>query len=217
MSEVIPHYAIGGVVYRSTVHVSHMQSFVELLSVIGDRCDGIHYVHGSNLPADRASWLRQRIQGMNELGSRNTDLAISADSDSEFDGIHLAGQLHKANDMSVAVGIVPMLIGGGGEQTNVIDSGFRRYSVDGIKLHLTSNPNGADIHAGGFGLVVFNLNWFRRYWPLPTPERHSISSEYGEDIDMCLAVRRRGGRIIALAVDTVHHDMIGAERSKLYL
>ena len=60
--------------------------------------------------------------------------------------------------------------------------------------------------AGGFGVVIFNLDWFREHWPRPEPEHTDVTM--GEDLEFCLAVRRRGGVIRVVHVPTHHAEFV---------
>jgi hypothetical protein len=212
-------FVVGGVVYRSMVHTAHLGSVVNMVGasivrgndVLNERYLtflDLDYVHSSNLPVARADWLRRQVN--NATSAR---WAVSVDSDSEFDGASLYAYL--ADDPSPpAIVIVPMFCGGGGRRLNVV-MGDMRLSVESMTRRFAAEKPTVAITAGGFGVAAFYLPWFRGNWRDVRPERSSIDSVYGEDIDMCLAVARRGGRIGAVPIDSRHHDLIAADRSAL--
>jgi hypothetical protein len=214
-------FSFGGCVYRMQVDTRHAASLV-MLGVGACQTalrDGrpvphllaeIDYMHTSNLPQGRALWLRRQI----ENGNGALRWAISCDGDTSFDAAQLLDELHLV-DGQTAIGIAPVRIGGTASLCNInIDDADEQTSktIDGAApLHgrrvfsdeLQKVLDGdRQIASGGFGLVVFNLAWFRQAWPDPAPERVSIHT--GEDIEFCLSVRDRGGRIIALRVKTDH-------------
>lgn len=195
-------FTIGGVVYRSMVCTEHMGTVLGM-QTMGYTQDpvlsGLDYAHSSNLPAARSAWLRRQIGGTDQW-------AVSMDSDTWCS----ARQLHTAMlgvTGDIAIGIVPVIIGGTGRNgmLNIVRSDhMSRIRRD--ELDMSAGP--IEIACGGFGVAVFNLQWFRSHWPNPDSERVSASSEYGEDIEACLAVRRRGGSIYALKVDSWHKDFV---------
>lgn len=218
-------FVIGGVVYRSIVHTAHLGSILQTVSAsLVDLPEGvspptwhlgfdaIDYVHSSNLPTARAEWLRRQVN------DTTAEWAVSADSDSEWDGYQLYTYmaLFSTEDEPPAISVVPMFCGGGGGKLNIV-MGDVRQTVGQMRNRFAGQRGGpaVSITAGGFGVVAFYLPWFRRAWRDVRPERSSIDSVFGEDIDMCLAVSRRGGSIAAVCVNSKHHDLISADRSAL--
>lgn len=199
-------FTMGGIVYRSMVCTEHMGTVVSLArstDLDAPRLGGLDYRHSSNLPLSRATWLEHQVRGSDRW-------AVSMDSDTWCDAEQLQQEIALVRG-GIAIGIVPVVIGGT-EKLNVlspmIGEGFgNRFSVDGINAAFRSQLP-VELTAGGFGVAVFNLNWFRVHWSAPSPERAAIDSGYGEDIEMCLAVRRRGGRVIALPVNSWHKDLV---------
>jgi hypothetical protein len=203
-------FAVGGCAYRSMVSTFHLRSVVELLQAVvqgGPEPIAFHYLHTSNLPQGRCQWLRT-------LMAIHADFAISIDSDTQFDGGRLYSLLDAFALSRAAIGIVPMVIGGTGDRpvlnvneidsqnVNEIDSQARIGNLDTLGWH----DGLCRVASGGFGLAVFNLHWFRQRWPNVSPE--GITFTRGEDIAMCDGVRSRGGLILAMQVDAVHHDVM---------
>jgi hypothetical protein len=213
-------FVIGGPVYRSMVHVDHMECVMALMA-LSRSADGIavpvmaktHYIHTSNLPKGRCEWLRDAI------ADRDVQWAVSVDSDTWFNAAQLLPLIASVNG-DRAIGVVPMVIGGtgtgyGGQMLNINvetatdttdtpTGNVRRAELSDLD-HLARSLI-QSVHSGGFGLAVFNLRWFRRNWPLPAPA--GITFAVGEDIAMCKQVRQRGGDIVALGVSTVHNEII---------
>lgn len=212
-------FVVGGIVYRSMVHTSHLGSVLNMVGASIVRGNDVlnesyltfldlDYVHSSNLPVARADWLRRQVND-----ATSAKWAVSVDSDSEFDGASLYAYMADDPDPP-AIAIVPMFCGGGGRRLNVV-MGDVRMSVESMRMRSQTEKPTVPITAGGFGVAAFYLPWFRRTWRDVRAERSSIDSAYGEDIDMCLAVARRGGRIGAVPIDSRHHDLISADRSAL--
>jgi hypothetical protein len=220
-------FNVGGVVYRNLLHTAHQGSVVQLIvesTASYERRDALNpnralcwngqfdYMHSSNLPAARAEWLRRQI------ADESLSWSVSVDSDSEYDGGTLLRCLQESHvSSSAAIVIVPMLIGGGGGKLNCSLGLGRQSAGQMTKLFRASNKRNreVDIVSGGFGVAAFNLSWFRCFWRDASAERHSADSVYGEDIEMCLAVGRRGGTITAVPVNSQHQDLIAADRSAL--
>jgi hypothetical protein len=204
-------FDIGGICYRHLVRTEHMGSVMQLICGDGPLqimwSGEMDYMHSSNLPAARAQWLRRRI-------AAGANLAVSMDSDTQLDGVQLRRCMSHIDDRT-AIAIVPMRIGGGDGLTNVLGRGTMARMRTGHIAHeffASDIPTCAvPIDTGGFGCAVFNLDWFRANWPSPTAERCKVDSEFGEDIDMCLAVRRRSTEertVVMLKVDSMHHDIV---------
>lgn len=191
-------YVVGGCVYRSLVHVRHMGSVLQLIAANAGGFRGLRYIHTSNLPAGRVSWLRACI------ADKGIDRAISVDSDSEFDGAQLNDVMHVPPE-SIAIGCVPFVIGGTGNKININDINGMRMSLSDVR-YLRSDYE--VIESGGFGVAVFNLDWFRSHLPEPTTEG---DQSFGEDICMCRLVGKHGGKIAVLRVSSVHHHLVAAE------
>lgn len=169
---------------------------------------GHQSMHTSNLPQGRCLWIRELIEDV------RVTWAISIDGDTTFDGGDLLHEI-PAVVGSVAMGICPVRIGGTDDLCNVnLDDDDERISASlaptisvgtrarwGDRLKRVMHER-TPIASGGFGVVVFNLEWFRNHWRDPQPERVSIDT--GEDIEFCRSVRSRGGKIIALGVRTDH-------------
>lgn len=240
-------FSVGGCVYRNMVHIAHASSVAMLVRESVMRVNGgpvfaaFDYLHTSDLFRGRCEWLRRQI--------RNPDLyyAISVDSDSEFDGPALLTALSTMVG-SNAIGVVPMFIGGtphlnvngwctAGEERLTrgelaelftehemrVDAGVARTDgTDGAKYYDDPHYETAytPISSGGFGVAVFNLVWFRRFWSDPYPEIASGSEHgnggddrvvpitVGEDIAFCQAVNRRMGKIAALRVNARHVSVV---------
>lgn len=206
-------YSFGGCAYRQQVHVRHASALAALACAPvkgGPILASIDYKHTSNLPAGRALWLREQLADM----EGRLSWSVSVDSDTTFD----AAQLHHeitGVDGQFAIGIAPVRIGGTEDLCNVcITDEDERISATkiterpgvGRRAFLAELRTVLDgdriITSGGFGVVVFNLRWFRQCWPDPAPEHVSIDT--GEDIEFCRSVRARGGLIRLLAVQTDH-------------
>jgi hypothetical protein len=197
---------IGGCAYRSSVHVAHAQSiagFAQILTAHASiKLGGICYQHSSNLPQGRSLWLRARIAEREPL----VHYAVSVDSDTAFGPVELCHSFAHMVGRS-AIGIAPVIRKtSSGPQLNI-------YSSQGEPIAPASCGGGhPELWAGGFGLVVFNLRWFRENWPEPFPEPFGKPVEYinqGEDVQMCRSVISRGGRVIPLWIPTTHYDTSG--------
>lgn len=202
---------IGGCAYHLNVRCEHAASLATLATMLAyddvARDDSgppsfeivnVDYQHTSNLPQGRCDWLRRAIA----LGK---GIAISIDSDTSFNASDLLPELALAVDSTVAISCAPVRVGG----TSLVnlnvrdnDAGEGRCSVDELSRVLASKHR--DIASGGFGLAIFNIEWFARHWREPTPD--GITHGVGEDVAMCRAARKRGGRVIALRVRTQHHE-----------
>jgi hypothetical protein len=202
--------AIGGCAYRSMVHCAHAASLAEFAVECRDD-DGavlaeIAYQHTSNLPQGRSLWLRDRIRG-------ECDVAVTVDSDTAYDARSMLRgcQYMRATEFAcpdIAIGIAPVI------RVNRRGFSLNIFHAPGEPLAPSACGGGhPDLWAGGFGVAVFNLAWFRRNWTDPYPESFGIPSDsinQGEDIQMCRSVANRGGRIIPLWVPTTHYDMTGS-------
>lgn len=224
-----PSFMIGGCAYRQNIHVQLAAAIAKLAVTCGPREErfpdgsmvpqfaGIHFQHTSNLPQGRMLWLREQIEAKERY-----KWAVSVDSDTVFVADHLAIEMRRI-DGNTALGIAPVRIGGTADLCNInITDRDEKLSMemDGDALALAQQARmgrrvkwGAELRAllegsdrgiwsGGFGVVVFNLDWYRANWPLPEPEFCSIAT--GEDTEHCRSVRIRGGRIEALRVNTDH-------------
>lgn len=202
------NFSFGGVVYRSMVHVGHVQSAIGLTALNygvmkGPCMTALDYLHSSNLPQGRSIWLRRQI------ANRQLEWAVSADSDSKFSAEELTRAIELVHGKR-AIGIVPM-VRGGTELLNVNS----QYGIISPR-ELSSMFAGAavcEVHSGGFGVAVFNLKWFRSHWQSPAPEMSSLVDpiHQGEDIQMCHSVMSRGGTVVALAVTATHMDCVQTE------
>jgi hypothetical protein len=195
--------ATGGCTYRMLRDERSMRSIIELAAACerspGEFNYGGHYAkHTSNLWTGRAEWLRDMI------ADKLTDFAVSIDSDTAFNAMRLLIECRRINALDIAIGICPVRIGGTGECNLNIGDPPRRIRAAGLAELLKSDAR--EIESGGFGVAVFNLWWYREHWPLPAPE--VIELGLGEDVEHCRAVRKRGGKVIALSVPTTHfaHD-----------
>lgn len=201
--------SLGGCAYRNMVRIEHCASVAMFASVLALRPDcgfamaGIDYMHTSNLPQGRCIWLRRQIE------TKELSLAISIDSDTQFNGADLALDLPVMLRPDAAIGIVPIRQGGTEAtcQINVterdeLEGAQERRAFPGELARILEGSR--DISSGGFGLVVFNLDWFRRHWASPDPE--GITMQTGEDIAMCRKARKLGGRILAMRVRAEHHE-----------
>jgi hypothetical protein len=217
-------FLVGGCVYRLSVHAYHAQAIVGLAAAsMVARARGIDapvfsdclYRHTSNLPQGRALWLRDAMAERPAV-----KWAVSIDSDTwPTQPAHLLGCIELVTD-DWAMGLVPVRQGGNSA------CNLRRVKPE-VAQHMSGSgaswgwitvrdlevfpplelQEAQECAAGGFGLVVFNLDWFRRYWPNPEPEVVNIGS--GEDIELCLSVRRRGGAIRVLLTPTEHREFAG--------
>ena len=186
--------AIGGCVYRSMVHVGHAASVGQFCCQFGGQV-GFEYRHTSNLPQGRSLLLRQLIQyGM-------YDALISVDSDTEFRARDLIDELPLAIALDVAIGIAPVICGNP-PRLNIFHALGEPFAPSAC------GGGRPDLWAGGFGLAVFNLGWFREHWLDPQPELIDgiPPMAQGEDTQMCRSVIARGGRVIPLWVATAHYD-----------
>jgi hypothetical protein len=218
-----PLFSFGGCVYRMQVDTQHAIALAQLAMVSLMRDDGpllahTDYMHTSNLPQGRALWLRRQIE--EKIDGNRLKWAVSVDGDTSFNAGDLISELHRV-DSGFAIGLAPVRIGGTrdlcnlnlthadellsatmddlGRATNVAPHPGRRAFMEELDEVFKGNRR---IASGGFGVAVFNLEWFRHNWRDPAPERVSIDT--GEDVEMCRSVRMRGGMIAALAVRTEH-------------
>lgn len=214
MASSIPRFIVGGPAYRETVHVRHMGSVVALAqaSIVMSRAGeaiadmvGLDYRHSSALPQIRCIMLRDMIA---DWGIK---WFVSVDSDTTFNAGHLLAELHQVTGQT-AIGLAPVRQGGtdGVVNLNLTSDDERRIAprpcADPVRMvgdELARVLEGdRHIESGGFGVAVFNLDWYRSTWPLPSPEHCSIDT--GEDIEHCMSVRKRGGIIKALRIQTDH-------------
>lgn len=207
-------WIVGGCVYRSQVHVAHASSVIALgVELRGDLTQMVlDYQHTSNLPQGRSLWLRRAIDSESRI-------AISIDSDTQFDAIDLVDQISGAmlawginmreNRVApLAIGIAPVIRGGERISLNIFGALGEPYAPSAC------GGGYPELWAGGFGLAVFYLDWWRKNWPLPYPEvladrPYEDSINQGEDIQMCRSVASRGGVVTPLWVRTAHYDMSG--------
>lgn len=214
----VVHASFGGCVYRAQVRYEHATALATLSTVQALEhvatgrfpnpvlISSYDYMHTSNLPQGRAQWLRRQIRDV------ETAIAISMDSDTWFrDAKQMAAQLRElvSRDwMSWALALAPVRQGGT-DRCNLRTLGNAAGGPSvGDPLPWSEIDSwaqaGIPIGGGGFGLAVFNLRWFRNRWLDPEPERCSINT--GEDIEMCLSIRRREGQIRVLPVETNHAE-----------
>lgn len=226
-------FVVGGCVYRSMVHVAHLQSVALLARAAtfvdgGPTFTGFDYMHTSDLHRGRCQWLQRQID------DKSLQWAISVDSDSSFSSDELLATM-KWVVGNVAIGVVPMLIGGTNELNVNLEGmeGETRMNAEMVRSRLERNES-AEVSSGGFGVAVFNLPWFRKWWPRPLPEVdnsglncncrangplhvepnderdvvHAARLVVGEDIALCQAVRRRRGHIRALRVTSSHISLV---------
>lgn len=191
---------VGGCAYRSSVHVRHATSMAELATRGIDL--EFNYRHTSNLPQGRCLWLRAAIHS-------KCDFALSVDSDNSFSSERIVDEISEVLEYDSAIVVAPV----------VRDTSFGKrlnlWSAPGIALR-PSDCNrllpGPTLWAGGFGVVLFNLAWFRLHWPAPFPEQFGDAADYinqGEDTQLCRSVASRGGRIAAMLIETAHHWSAG--------
>lgn len=167
---------------------------------------GASWRHTSNLPQGRCLWIR------GECSTKSLDLAVSVDSDTWFESqdLYLALAMFPASDPTIAMGIAPVVQGNGFMNLRVPIDGppypthasvreLRCARIDELRSLLEREK---PVLAGGFGLVVLNLNWWRANLPKPEPILQGIDT--GEDIELCRQVTARGGKIIPLRVSTDH-------------
>jgi hypothetical protein len=198
--------AIGGCVYRSLVHTRHAVAVAQayqLLQLAGASLVKFDYMHTSDLRSGRRYWLQRQID------DRELDLAVTIDSDSMFDPESLVRMLPYMHG-DRAIGVAPFVIGGtdGSPKLNIIGDGWSRWG----STELRALDSGLPVRclAGGFGLAVFNLTWFRRRWSgqVIDYDRDLVGTQMGEDIELCMAARTRGADIVALPISTVHMDIV---------
>lgn len=207
----------GGPSYRLMRHEQSATALMEL-AVLCERFGSAAAAHGSqsgfsfaghnpfhtsDLWGGRALWLREHI------ADKRIDAAIAVDTDTTFNAMRLLLEVRDqvVCKTDVAIGLCPVRRGGTGKpgtkgtgECNLQLDGGKHIREGGLVELLRSERR--DIVAGGFGVAVFNLGWYREHWPLPEPEE--IRLGLGEDIEHCHAVRKRGGRVVALAVPTEH-------------
>lgn len=205
-------FAVGGCAYRLQVHAQHsghvaqlaMGSALAPASARGTlRFATTFYWHTSNLAVGRAYWLRTMI------AQRQLAAAVSMDADTWFLD---ARAMHRGitsvlDDGAWAMGILPVRMASM-PTPNLCNLRKEDAAAPGGLAFLDWDELAATtaIAAGGFGVVVFNLTWFREHWPLPDVEH--TAGVTGEDIEFCLAVRRRGGAIRLVNVPTHHAEFI---------
>lgn len=212
----------GGCVYRNMVHVGHVGSLLSMVATSmtlprGPRFVGIDYMHTSELPRARCVWLRRCMD------DKHATHAVSIDSDSEFDGPELLSLLECVSG-SVAIGVVPFYIGG----TEYINVNRLAYLEDVEEERMSHEAlrgaflgaRAVPISSGGFGVAVFNLDWFRSHWS-PEPESWDLRVDsgeprrarravitVGEDIALCRSVRHRAADVVALRVSSSHNLLV---------
>jgi hypothetical protein len=215
-----PLFSFGGCVYRMLVDARHAASLATLAALATVRDDGpqlasFDYEHTSNLYAGRMLWLRRQLDTKPRL-----KWAVSVDGDTTFTAQSLLHEMQHV-DGQVAIGLAPVRIGGTETLCNLcitdedeqISASLgadnrielaphhgRRMFMEDLQKVIQGDRR---ISSGGFGVAVFNLDWYRQAWKDPAPERASIDT--GEDIEHCKSVRARGGGIIALNVRTDHY------------
>lgn len=196
--------AIGGCAYRSMVHVVHASSVAYFTAgcVLAQHEVNLKYRHTSNLPQGRCLWLREQI-------SEGQDIAVSVDSDTAFDPMEAIAviedfAIHCIAAQNVAIGIAPVF------RSHKGTVALNLYTGHGKMLAVDECDSGhRRLWAGGFGMAVFNLAWFRRHWEKPFPESFGAPEEsidQGEDIQFCRSVARRNGAITTLWIPTKHYD-----------
>lgn len=198
-------FTIGGCWYRLQCR-ERVTASIALLAYMSGQADapflGMRVMHTSNLWTGRCTWLK------GEMENPLVRWAIAVDSDTSFDAGQLLSAMAAVNGR-IAIGCAPVRVGGTDGICNLNlkaddeSAGYRRMNGDDLRAVLTGDGN---IASGGFGLAVFNLDWFRAHWPEPKPELTPPNNWVGEDIAFCQAVRRRNGRIIALPISTEHHE-----------
>ena len=160
---------------------------------------GTQYDHTSTIAHGRALWMRSMI------ANASLSAAVSMDADTWFtDPPGILRGIGEISDSEWAMGILPVRIARTGK-TNIA----RRDTLSKTGLAFIDWPELADtvqIAAGGFGIVIFNLAWFRERWSKPEPEH--ISMTVGEDIGFCRSVTDRGGRIRLVNVATHHAEFV---------
>ena len=208
--------AVGGIAYQSKVHVAHLQS-VLTLGVLSDEnafvIGHVEYAHSSNLPQARSLWLRKMIS------EHSLTHALSLDSDTSFDPMQMCNELNRLNrllgplGLGTAIHCVPVV-----RDTN--PPSLNLFVNRGESISLSSCGSGyPTLWAGGFGCVLFNLDWFRLNWNNPFPEQFGDSEDWinqGEDIQMCRSVINRGGKVRPLWVGTRHWDSTGSRDIGIY-
>jgi hypothetical protein len=163
----------------------------------GPRYTGAHYMHTSNLPKGRCTWIRNLIK------EKDLTHAVSMDADTWCRPQELLQAMPSVTGL-VAMGICPVKQGDGRFNLRVRNpAGELAFVKDPAIFY------GKEIAAGGFGVVVFNLAWWRDVWPEPVPE--AVSYDTGEDIELCRSVANRGGKLICLPVPTAHASFEGLE------
>lgn len=201
-----PRFSFGGCVYRLMVDTRHASSLAALAAASAidpsaPMISAIQYKHTSNLPAGRCEWLRDQI------ADTSLRWAISVDGDTTFHAGALLTEMRVvAGDF--AIGLAPVRVGGTDGTCNInmtkADEDARRNERPVTMAMLRDILQGdRKITSGGFGVAVFNLEWFRAKWPDVAPECVSILT--GEDIELCRSVRRRGGNVALLNVPTDHY------------
>lgn len=191
-------YSVGGLAYRSVLHVTHVMGIASLISASysiamehGEqsalRWSGVlDYQHASDLWRARAQWVNRAMARTDE------HYAVCVDSDVQIDGAMLSSAMLTMDD-DVAIGVVPVRVDDEGRQalnlwqwteevmtTRIAQDDWR---CDGVPPRITrmgysdlSRWRGRavqcpyDIAAGGWGAVALNLPWWRRNWPHVMPE-----------------------------------------------
>lgn len=200
-------FSIGGCAYRMMVscqHAGHVALLAAQARTPSEGCDlrAIEYMHTSNLPQGRCAWLRDQIAKI------EIDAAITMDSDTWFvSPPEVLRGMRKVIAEGWAIGIAPVRQGGDQQRCNLrafADDDDVIIPLTWAELGERFATSNVGIAAGGFGLAVHNLAWYRKHWPLPSPETASFDS--GEDMEHCRSLRRRGGKICALAIGTEHAE-----------
>jgi hypothetical protein len=206
-----PQFSIGGCCYRMQVDARQVASVAALSvhSAMGGDPSGpsltpllttFDYTHTSCLTMGRMEWLRKQI------ADRDLTWAVSLDSDMVFSPMELLADMPIVSGR-FAMGLAPARVAG----TTLGQLHIREWNEEyppgeywnEFKACLDGNR---EICSGGFGLTVFNLDWFREHWPLPAISWEGESTmTFGEDVAFCLNVRSRGGKIAALRVSTDHY------------
>jgi hypothetical protein len=214
----VTSWFLGGPAYNSKLDARHAaclaQACIEIVSR-GDSLAGVEYVHDSVLPHGRGRWLQLAIES-------GADLGVTMDADTWAKDTHHAQggrRMIRAFDRMMKIGgrvLAGALVAQRNGKVNAWRAEGERLREEGA--HAFVFDEGArhvqvrawsDVWAIGLACAVFDLRWYREHVKnayttfamLPTGVGDGF---VGEDVWHCEAIRKLGGGIAALELETTH-------------